>query len=259
VRALVTFALETEFAPWRKMREFRAEKWGVAKAYCTDIGGAEVGVVLTGVGPRQGGRRASEVICGESASIDLCISSGLTGSLKDEYAIAQVLAARRVLPELPHADSPGRSLVCSPALVSFADECGATVVDQFFTAERIVSRASEKRELGRLADAVEMESFDILHEAQAFGVPVIAIRAVSDLSSEDLPLDLSSVLSGQGEVSIPRVLSQAARRPAALPGLVKLGRQSKRAAANLAAFLDRYISTIATRMTQLEPATGAAN
>ena len=49
---LVTFALENEFAPLRTMRKFRSEKWGQVTAYVTGIGGADVGVVLTGAGPK---------------------------------------------------------------------------------------------------------------------------------------------------------------------------------------------------------------
>ena len=88
-----------------------------------------------------------------------------------------------------------------------------------------------------------MESFAVIGEAEKFGVAAIAIRAVSDGVDEDLPLDIDRILSN-GQVSIPRVLGQVARRPQALPGLMRLGKQSKNAAESLAHFLDLYIGAV---------------
>ena len=50
----------------------------------------------------------------------------------------------------------------SAPLLTFAAENGATVVEQFFSAVRVVGRAEEKRHLGAQSDAVEMESFEVL-------------------------------------------------------------------------------------------------
>lgn len=207
---------------------------------------------MTGAGPKQAALHASEVIRGDSDSISLCISAGLAGALKDSYEIGQVLAARTVFSEAPHADLPSHVLDSSPALVTFAGECGATIVDQFYSAPHVVGRAEEKRHLGKIADAVEMESFEIMHEAAAFGLPAIAVRAISDLAGEDLPLDMDGVFNDEGRVSIPRVLGQVALHPGSVPDLMKLGNQSKRGAESLALFLDRYIVMLADRAKALE-------
>ena len=53
MKILVTFALENEFAPWRALRDFREDTWGEADVYRARIGAAEVGVILTGAGPKQ--------------------------------------------------------------------------------------------------------------------------------------------------------------------------------------------------------------
>ncbi len=252
MKILVTFALENEFAPWRAMHDFRSGKWGAAEAHFAEIGGADVGVVLTGAGPKQAALTASAVMRSESDSISLCISSGLAGGLKDAYEIGHVLAAKSVFSEAPHADLPSHVLDSSPALVAFAGECGATIVDQFYSAPHVVGRSEEKRHLGKVADAVEMESFEIMHEAAAFGIPAVAIRAISDLAGEDLPLDMDGVFNEEGRVSIPRVLGQVALHPGSLPDLMKLGNQSKRAAESLAQFLDRYVPMLVDRAKTLE-------
>ncbi len=48
VKALFTFALETEFAPWRKLRKFEKCNWGASEVWCTEVDGLSVAVLLTG-------------------------------------------------------------------------------------------------------------------------------------------------------------------------------------------------------------------
>ena len=249
MRILITFALENEFAPWRAMHAFEKSRWCGEEAYFSEVGAAELGVILTGVGPRRAGLAAANVMRSESRSIDACISAGLAGALKSEYRIGQVLAARQVISEAKRAECPDRLIPGSELLLSIADRHGATVVDRFYTAERMVISANDKRRLGAEADAVEMESFEILLESRAFGVPAVAIRAISDLVDEDLPLDLNRVLTGEGEISVPRVLGQVAMSPAAIPGLIRLEKQSRTAAGDLAKFLDSYVLAVAAQPT----------
>jgi adenosylhomocysteine nucleosidase len=184
-------------------------------------------------------------------SLKFCISSGLAGALRPEYQVGQVLVASKVFSE-PHRDSPERVLESSPSLISFASELGVTPVGRFFTSGRAIIRADEKRHLGRGADAVEMESFEILRQCAERGIPAAAIRAISDGAEEELPLDMNEIFNDRGQVSLPQVMSQLARHPRSLPGLVNLGRQSRRAAESLAKFLDRYVALVAQRASNLE-------
>jgi hypothetical protein len=84
-----------------------------------------------------------------------------------------------------------------------------------------------------------------LNRAAAFGFSCIAIRAVSDRCDEDLPLDMNRLFAEDGQVSVSRVLGQVARHPAAIPSLMRLAQNSKKAAESLARFLDSYIDAIA--------------
>lgn len=214
----------------------------------TEIGDAEVGVLLTGVGPRQAELRASEVIRSESDSISLCVSSGLVGALRPEYRIGQVLGARMVYSDQPRADLKEKALESSSALLSFAEESGATIVSRFYSTQWVVAKVEEKELLGREADGVEMESFAIMRESAEFGIPAIAVRAVSDLSNENLPLEnMEEIFTDEGELSIPRIIGQIAMNPALLPGLMKLGQQSKAASEALSDFLDRLIASVSVR------------
>ena len=76
----------------------------------------------------------------------------------------------------------------------------------------MISTAEEKRYLGESADAVEMESFEVLRAAAASGVPAVAIRAISDLAGEDLPLGMNGIFTDEGQVSISRVVRKPGTR-----------------------------------------------
>jgi adenosylhomocysteine nucleosidase len=258
VRILVAFAMADEFAPWRRLRDFRPSEPGAIEAYTAEIGGAEVAVVLTGVGPQRAAAAAASAMRGNPSSIGCCISSGVAGALRAEYGIGRILAARGVISEaVPRANSAA-SLECSEPLISFAADCGATVVSRFYSAGRIISTAEDKKHLATSADAVEMESFAILRQAREAAIPAVAIRAVSDVATEDLPLDMNDILSRDGEVSMPRVLGQVALHPFAVPGLLRFARSGRQAAASLARFLDRYVGVVAEHSGALETKTAAA-
>ena len=53
-------------------------------------------------------------------------------------------------------------------------------------------------------------------------------------------------------MSIPRVLGQVARHPQSLPGLMRLGQNSKRAAEMLAQFLDQYVALVVEKTIPIE-------
>jgi adenosylhomocysteine nucleosidase len=244
LKVLVTFAIENEFAPWREAHKFRAGAWSSPEVSSVEMHAIDAGVLLTGIGPKVAGNAVARVLRAEAGTVQCCISSGLAGGLRSQYQVGQVLVARMVSSEDARSGDPRGLLNSSEALVSFAAECGAVVVERFFSSIRVVGTVQEKQHLGERADAVEMESFGVLSAANADGVPAVAIRAISDTVDEELPLDMNAVITGEGQLSVPRVLGQVARHPGALPGLVRLGKHSRQAAGALSEFLDRYIAKL---------------
>jgi adenosylhomocysteine nucleosidase len=258
MRVLVTFALDNEFAPWRAMHPFRSGRLGIARAYFAELDGVDVTVVLTGVGPARARRETANVFRDEFDSIDVCVSAGLAGALRPAYRIGQVLAAGAVVSESLRPNAITQTLPSSGALLSFAQDCGATSVTRFLSADHVVSTAAEKDFLASRGDAIEMESFEVLSVAAESGIPAIAIRAVSDTSGEDLPLDMSQIFNERGAVSIPRVLGQVALHPQSIPGLLRLGKHSREASVSLARFLDLYVAAVAGKRNQPESRTAVA-
>ncbi len=237
MRILVTFAVEAEFAPWRKLRQFVQRNNGMGEYFSTRIDDAEVNVLLTGVGGKRAWLETTKIVW--DADVDVCISSGLAGALRPEHQLGDILAAKEI-----QAISWKRVVASDTNLIQLAQEHGARAVGSFYSADRVISSASEKRELGKVADAVEMESGEVLYEASAFGAKVIAIRGISDAADEDLPLDFNRVMTPAGEVSIPKVLGEVVRHPMSAPALVRFGMQSRMAAERLSVFMDRYLDGV---------------
>jgi adenosylhomocysteine nucleosidase len=197
----------------------------------------ELIVLLTGVGGRRAWAEATKVIW--DGNVDVCISSGLAGALREKHRPGDVLAAKEI-----HATNWEKVIPSDSALLKIATACGAKLVDAFHSVDRVLVHSSEKFELGAKADAVEMESGDIMLEAIAFGARVIAIRAISDAVEEDLPVDFNRVMSESGEVSLTKILSQAAAHPGSIPALIRFGWQSRNAAEKLAIVLDACIQRL---------------
>src|SRR4029077_1155561 len=98
-------------------------------------------------------------------------------------------------------------------LVNASVRCGATVVDCFYTANSVVNSRSEKRRLCEVADAIDMESFQVMNEAHRAGVDAIALRAVSDSADSNLPIDFNRVLDSSGQLIWTAMLLELVKSP----------------------------------------------
>ena len=175
-----------------------------------------------------------------SPRADLCIASGLAGGLRKDYGVGAILVGKAVKSD--DADQPIRS---DAALVEKARDCGAAVVDCFFTSKAVVNSVAEKLRLGTIADAVEMESFYVLSAARRAGIPAVTVRAISDGAETDVPIDFNQVIDSRGQISRAAALYQVAKAPNRMPQLIRFGLESGRARRRLADFLDRYVKALA--------------
>ena len=246
MRILVTFAVEAEFAPWRRRYSFRRKEiigdghrdpvdaWYECKT--DDI---RLDVYLTGVGWK-GSRAVLASLLKERP--DLCISSGLAGGLRPELKTGEIVVAREVL-----LVNGGQKFTSRPLLVDLAEETGAKPVRTFLTNAQVVCEAKSKRSMAVFGDVVEMESFHVLKSARDVQVPAVSVRAISDTVDENLPFDFGRAIRPDGRISYGPLLLQVAVHPRRLPAMISFGKKSEKAAHNLADFLDRYIGTLRKR------------
>jgi nucleoside phosphorylase len=236
MRVLVTFAVEAEFAPWRRLPNLREITVGGISAHQAQIGRAQTDIVITGMGMGNA-RRVSEAFLAQP--YQFCITAGFAGALGEKHSVGDILVAESV-----HDLGKSKTLPCSRDLVYAARDDGAELVKMFLTSNQVVSTAEEKARLAPFADAIEMESFAIVATAQHHKKSVVAIRVISDSVLHDVPPDVSTMVDEKGQVKIGGVVRYVARHPLQLPALIRLGRDSRTAAEALAHFLEAFIKKL---------------
>jgi nucleoside phosphorylase len=240
MKVLVTFAVEAEFGPWKKIRKFEAMHVSIGHGgkgpswYGSKIGDTTVVACLTGISVNE---YSFEYLINEKP--DICISSGLAGALTESLKVGDVVVARETV--LEQGNEPES---CDPSLVKLAEQTGAKTANRFVMTKQVLVRHDQKREIARLGEVVEMESQKIAKRAHEKSIRCVAIRSISDEYQEDLPLDFEDARDRNGQIHLGRVLVQLAKRPTQLRALIRFGNQSKSAATRLAEFLENFIARI---------------
>lgn len=194
-------------------------------------------VFLTGIGIKSFDFAVAS--CLKAAGVNLVLSSGLAGSLRPKYGPEDIVVPKKVG---TLRDASG--IVLPPRLVSFGETRGAKVIETLLTSDRIIGTQEEKNQLATLGEAIDMESFHVATEFSVEAMPVAIIRAISDGSEEDLPVDFTKCLTSEGRIRSGALLRELLGRPAKIPELIRFGRQSRSAARKLSSFLDGFISTL---------------
>jgi adenosylhomocysteine nucleosidase len=235
---LITYAVESEFAPWRELRKHQKVAVRGVEVHRAQIGQATVDFVITGMGAANA-QRVAEIIL--SSEYSFCIASGFAGALDATCKPGEVIAPNHVRPA-----NTSRSVVCAPNLVQGAVDDGAKNIGTMVTADHVVATAAEKGALARFGEAVDMESFSIIEVARQRNLPAVILRVISDSFDRDLPVRIDTLVDKQGNVQIGGVVRYIARHPLMVPALLRLGRDSKTAAQALAHFLEAHIEKISS-------------
>ena len=249
MRVLVTFAVDAEFAPWRKARKFRFIDFDGLRLWRSDAGDKEITALVTGMGAQSAAKAMDLMmkLADQNQHFDVCISSGLAGALEESLSPGDIIAPQVLISENRYADLQTEQLNVDPELRQQALEGGAKTADCLLTVDRVLVKQSHKRSCASRAQSVDMESFEIVKEACAWGARSVVVRAISDSAREDLPINFNLTVSKKNQVSVAKVMLQLAKNPFALPALVRFGRQSQMAATALALFLEGYVERLERR------------
>jgi nucleoside phosphorylase len=239
MRVLVTFAVEAEFAPWKKLRSLKKTTVEGLDFFQAQIGRAAVDFVVTGMGEENA---AQGVKIGMREPHSICIGAGFAGALRDNLNVGDVLAARAV-----QKLGKAKTLMCGRNLQMAARENKAIDAKMFLTAERVIETSEEKKQLSPFGEAVDMESFGMLSAAVEKKVSAVAIRVISDRFDQNMPEHVDRTIDERGRVVLWRALRHLAAHPLQVRAFVRLGFQSKTAAESLANFLEAYIKHLSFR------------
>jgi adenosylhomocysteine nucleosidase len=206
-----------------------------ARSYC---------LIPTGIGPEAAHATASVVLNRERMA--LAVSTGFAGALVPLAAIADVIVGTSVVSGTFDGGwhEAGRPVHCHEGATDAARAAAADIGSQAHTGAllsvtRVMCRAAEKQRIAGLtgAIAVDMESAALGAAALAKGVPFAVCRTVSDIVTEDLPVDFNLFTSRSGWM---RGIAAIIMSPSSLIGLNRLRRHSRLAADRLTAVCSAY-------------------
>jgi nucleoside phosphorylase len=245
MRILVTFAVEAEFAPWRKRHAFELVNMPapIGSHNHSFLRGTvfenDVDVLLTGIGWEEGkAANRPRFVLRELLrnKPDMCISSGLAGGLRADLRCGDIVAAGEV-----SLRTGGDTFHSNANLLALAKGAGARTEMKQITETHIVSEASAKSALSHFGDFVDMEGYHILQIVSGTRIPAISLRAISDTVEQDLPPEIGKIVDREGHIQAVPLLKIVMRRPTRIRSLVSFGAQSRDAAVRLADFLDRFL------------------
>lgn len=207
-------------------------------------GACRLFLVQTGVGNAKAGSACRQAFLRQQ--FDLAIACGF-GCALTSAQIGDLLIGTEVMrhPGLGQSANVGEVVPCAAALtgaaINSAREAGVAVRSgRLVTVPAVVWRASDKREMAAETGAIglDMESAMIGAAAREWQVPFLAVRAVSDLLDEDLPLDFNLFLEPGGWAV--RAVA-CLMRPSRLVGLTRLRAQAATASDRMTAFFRSFL------------------
>lgn len=175
-------------------------------------------VVCGGVGA-QPARRATEAVIALYQP-KLVISLGYCGALNDTLKVGELFIPHRIVDA--RDGSSALAVQGQGTLVSFSE----------------IASPAQKAQLGRSysAQAVDMEAAAVSRGAETRNLPFLAVKAVSDVSSESLP-PMASFLRPDGSMRTAAFAFFCLIRPWLWPSLFRLQQGSARASRTLAAWI----------------------
>jgi adenosylhomocysteine nucleosidase len=190
---------------------------------------------VSGVGPDAAAGAARALIQAGAAAV---VSFGVAGGLDPTLTAGDICLPREIMQQhVPSIATAGAWRERVGAALSSRIPAGRIIDGGLLSCSSIVTAVADKAELfGRTgAVAVDMESFAVAEVASTHRLPFLALRAIVDRASDELPAVITAAADQLGEVRLPRLLAGLMRSPAALAPLMRLGRSYRAASQSLAA------------------------
>ncbi len=234
----VVAAMPQEIAPLlRRMKGHVKESAAGFTVYRFESHGIPVVLIESGIGPRHAAAATKALI--SLAQPKIILNFGVAGAVLPGLAVGDLVLADRVLllqdgrpTEAPQPDSRLAGLFFfACALAPFTLRRGS-----FITAGSIMNKQAVAACLTADVEhpVLEMETVAVLLEAEAAGIPVVAVRGVSDAADEELGFSIEEFCDAELKISPARVFKCMLVRPWIIPQLRRLSANTKKAGENLA-------------------------
>jgi adenosylhomocysteine nucleosidase len=230
----VTFALPAESSEFlrRLGNKSRADRNDISIVRGT-IDHRSIEVIHTGVGENICRQRIGKFL--ENQQFDFLISAGFAGSLNHELRVNDLLVAKNFLTlDLKHAQSSlsnmsihAVNMLTVPALIDSSEE-----------RERIAGKSG--------ASGVDMETEFIARACVAHGIPLLALRVITDTPTQPFPAPANVLFDIHRQRTRISVLAKFfVTHPKRIPSLIQFSRRIARARTVLTNALVEVVRTIA--------------
>jgi adenosylhomocysteine nucleosidase len=202
--------------------------------------GRQVVLALSGAGALAAARATGALIAGHRPP--LVISAGFCGGLDPRLKRLDIMVPDCV------TDIQGNTLEIDvpPELDELAAQPGVQR-GRLLTVNQIVRLPSEKRALGEKhqALAVDMESILVVEVCRHYGIPLLAVRVVSDAVDDELPRAVAHLVKQKTTAARwGAALGAILDRPGSVKEMLKLQQNALAASDRLAKFLRSLIERI---------------
>ena len=230
-------AIRQEIHPFlRRVETPVVERLGEFTCFRFRLAGRACLLVRSGIGLVRAVSAACALVEAEKPS--LLVSFGVAGAIHEGVRVADVVVARSAA--LLDAGVPDHILPCASlsaaalkAVTGVVRERGA----RLFSGTTISTPGPQATRVpaADIANPVmEMETHGIALVAARHGIPLVAIRAVSDSVEEPLPFRLEDFTDAACNLRVAAFIAHTIRHPRILPLLVRLQRNTRAAAENAA-------------------------
>lgn len=193
-------------------------------------------LVTSGMGARRAGAAARSLV--ERYAPRILISFGIAGAVEADLQIGDVVMAEAVCRLDGGALGPLQALARWPQAAREAAAQALSGLDaRLLSGTAITTGGPQIKEslVGHMLHPIlEMETAGIAQAAAETGIPLFALRAISDGPRAPMPFDLGEVMDADANLQAGKLLEAVARRPRMVFQFVPMLRNSRTAADNAA-------------------------
>lgn len=182
-------------------------------------------------------RRATQALI-DAHTPTWVLSAGFSGALHPDLELGNIVVANSIV------DASGEELRVDVKMTP--DPERGWHVGRILMTDEIVRTVEEKRqfadETGALA--VDLESLAVAQVCQQTNTRFMAVRAISDDLSTDLPPEVMSVFGGTGSLRAGAIAGALWKRPSSMKDMWRLRENAQRASERLARFLNVVVPSL---------------
>lgn len=230
--AILTFVPQETRPLLRYLKNPRRLSLNAGRAWTGDLDGVPAALATVGMGSARA--VAGLAVLRQALPVRAVAVCGVAAALDPALAVADLVVADGVL------DAAGTCLRPRPLAAPVPARWPPFRSAYLLTVDRVLVTAAEKRAVAHAA-AADMETFGVARAAEKSGLWWCALRAVSDTAADDLPLDFNRCTGPDGQLRMSCLLRDLLARPAAVPGLLRLGANTARATNVLAGLAGVYL------------------